>query len=194
MCKFISQYGCRNKTQNTTLTKILFVVLSFPHRTFFCFQRRQSIVSKENNVFLPKRAMCCSQREHCVLAKENNLLFPKRTMCSFQRRECVLSQKNNVFAPTRTGCSSQKNNLTLPKPVRRNRYAETVTPKPSRRNVHDESLPRRRRNHPDETETTKNFFARINSGGHIQKWSFRIPKQTFLIMVGPITFLNLKRN
>ena len=159
----VFSYGCWNKTQNTTLTKILFVVLSFPHRTFFCFQRRQSIVSKENNVFLPKRAMCCSQREHCVLAKENNLLFPKRTVCSFQKQQCVRPKENSVFF-------QKINNLTLPKPVRRNRYAETVTPKPSRRNVHDESLPRRRRNHPDETETTKNFFARINSGGHIDKY------------------------
>ena len=159
MCKFISQYGCRNKTQNTTLTKILFVVLSFPHRTFFCFQRGQSIVSKENNVFLPKRAMCCSQREHCVLAKENNLLFPKRTMCSFQRRECVLSKKNNVFAPKRTVCSSQKKTIWRC----RNRYAETGTPKPSRRNRHAETSTTKVCREGAETTPTKPKRRRIFS-------------------------------
>ena len=155
---------CIRDSQNTTLTKILFVVLSFPHRTFFCFQRRQSIVSKENNVFLPKRAMCCSQREHCALAKENNLSFPKRPMCSFQRRECVLSKKNNVFAPKRTVRSSKKEKQLdvaetgTPKPVRRNRHAETVTPKRPRRKFAAKAPKPPRRNQNDEEFFRKNKF------------------------------------
>ena len=146
----------------------------------FCrFHTGHSSVSKEDNLLFPKRTMCSCRREQCVVPRENIVFLPKRTICCFQREQCVLSKKENVFFPKRTMCSPQreqcvlpqKNNLTLPKPVRRNRYAETVTPKPSRRNVHDESLPRRRRNHPDETETTKNFFARINSGGHMKPWN-----------------------
>ena len=72
------------------------------------FQRRQCVLSKEDNVFLPKKTMCSSEREQCVLSKNDNVFFSKRTMCSVQRRQCVLSTDDIVSFPKRTMCRVQR--------------------------------------------------------------------------------------
>ena len=78
--------------------------------------------------------------------------FPHSRMCFFRTAQCVVSEQDIVTSPKRP---------------RRNASAEAVPLKPPRRNVHDESSPPRRRNECDEAKTTPNFFAILNSDGHM---------------------------
>ena len=169
----------------------------FPQRIMSRFQRRQCVVSTEDNVWFPQRTMCGCHTGQCVVSTQDNVSFPNRTMCRVQTRQCVFSKQDNVCFPNKTMCASQTGQCMLPKqekskdgsdfddfltktigaPSKKIDHAETTAPKRPRRNVRAEtSAPKRpRRNAHDEDFSGRNIFRRpyvINRGPTKLAWCF----------------------
>ena len=106
-------------------------------------------------MLFPERTLCSCQREQSAVSKENSVFFPKKRMCSFQKEQCVRPKENSVFFPPKKIDVAETG---TPKPVRRNRHAETVTPKRPRRKFAAKAPKPPRRNRNDEEFFRKNKF------------------------------------